>query len=300
MGTLIQPEKWSARDGSESSRPGGRRPAVRPDVWILLAAVMAPLIAAVALIPGRGHLDSADSALILVVVIVAVASTGRRLAAAVAALVSAMAFDFVLTRPYYSFRISHRSDLITELLLLVVGLAVGELAARGRRHRHAAGEGRQQLALLHTVTELAATGQEPELVVASAARELRELLGLRDCRFTSGEPGRTTARVTPNGDVTVGNETWSTEDIGLPTRSVDLPVRSGGWLLGHFLLTPTPGKPVSHERLLVAVTIADQVGAALAADDSGNGSPGTGGPGGPGGPGGTARAETGQLVDPRR
>jgi len=296
---VIQPEKWSAGDSSEPGPPDGRRrPGPSPDLWILLAAVVAPLVAAVALIPGRGHLDSADSALILVVVIVAVASTGRRAAAAIAALVSALAFDFFLTRPFYSFRISSHSDLITELLLLVVGLAVGELAARGRRHRDAAGEGRQQLALLHSVTELAATGKEPELVVASAARELRELLGLRDCRFTSREPDGTTARVTPSGDVTVGNEVWSTEDIGLPTRSVDLPVRSGGWLLGHFLLTPTPGRPVTHERLLVAVTIADQVGAALAADDSGPAGPagpvGTGGPGGPGDP------RTHQLADPRR
>ena len=67
-------------------------------------------------------------------------------------------------------------------------------------------------------------------------------------------------------------QTWSTGDLGLPTQSVDLPVRSGGWLLGHFLLTPTPGKPVSPDRLLVAVTIADQVGAALAADESPDGS----------------------------
>ncbi len=43
-------------------------------------------------------------------------------------------------------------------------------------------------------------------------------------------------------------------------------MRSGGWLLGHFVLTPTPGTPVPHQQLLVAVAIADQVGAALAAD----------------------------------
>ena len=49
-------------------------------------------------------------------------------------------------------------------------------------------------------------------------------------------------------------------------------MRSGGWLLGHFLLTPTPGQPVSPDRLLVAVAIADQVGVALAADESPDGS----------------------------
>jgi hypothetical protein len=234
----------------------------------MVAAVVAPLAAAVALIPGRGHLDSGDNALILVVVIVAVASTGRRLAAAVAALVSALSFDFFLTRPYGSFRITRRADLITELLLLVVGLAVGELAARGRHHRQVAGEGRQQLAQLHSVTELAASGQDTGLVVAAATRELSTLLGLRDCRFSGHDPGGLTARITPSGDVTVGSELWSTDDLGLPTRQVDLPVRSGGWRLGHFVLTPTPGRPVSHDSLLVAVALADQVGAALAAEDA--------------------------------
>jgi hypothetical protein len=85
-----------------------------------------------------------------------------------------------------------------------------------------------------------------------------------------------TAQLTPNGEVRVGLETWSTSDLGLPTRNIDLPVRSGGWLLGHFLLTPTPGKPVSNDRLLVAVAIADQVGAALVADGGPSGVSGGG------------------------
>ena len=81
--------------------------------------------------------------------------------------------------------------------------------------------------------------------------------------------------------MTVGNELWSTEDLGLPTRQVDLPVRSGGWLLGHFILTPAPGRPVSHDSLLVAVALADQVGAALAAEDAAAVPPDGGPDGGP-------------------
>lgn len=137
----------------------------------------------------------------------------------------------------------------------------------------------QRVEQLHAVTELTASGQDPALVVASAGSVLRELLTLRECRFTRGDPGDATARVTPAGDVVVGHETWSTEALGLPTRSVDLPVRSSGWLLGHFLLTPTPGAPVSGEELRVAVAIADQVGAALAAEEA---RPTTGGPDAPG------------------
>jgi hypothetical protein len=253
----------SGPKGSEQTQPS----AFRPDTWIPLAAVFAPIAAGAALIPWRSRPDTADSAMVLVVVIVAVASTGRRAAAAIAAVVSALSFDFFLTRPYGSFRIAHHADVVTEILLLVVGLAVGELAARGRHHRHAAGQSRRQVELLHAVTELAATGQDSSLVVSVAAAQLRELLFLRDCRFTTGREAEGPARVTPGGEVTVGTEHWPTAELGLPTRNVDLPVRSGGWLLGHFLLGPTTGKPVSAERLMVAVAIADQVGAVLAAED---------------------------------
>src|ERR1700722_8212363 len=217
MGTVTKPARW--HQSPTEAAPGAgpeRRPFVTTDRWIMLAAIVAPIAVAAALIPWRTQLDSGDTALFLVVVIVAVASTGRRLAAATAALVSALSFDFFLTRPYQSFRIAGHTDLITEILLLVVGLAVGELAARGRRHRDAAWQSRHQLAILHSVTELAATGQDPQVVVATASSQLIELLFLRDCRFTAHGDDRAVARVTPDGLVTVGQETWSTGDLGLP------------------------------------------------------------------------------------
>ena len=130
-------EEW------HSEPPARIRGAVGSDRLLFVAAVAAPVLTSLVLIPWRGRLDTADSALFLVVVIVAVASTGRRMAALVAAITAALAFDYFLTRPYYSFRISGHQDLITEVLLLVVGVAVGELAARGRNHRRDAVEGRR-------------------------------------------------------------------------------------------------------------------------------------------------------------
>jgi len=249
---------------------GTWRPSAHPDTWIMVAAVAAPVATALVLTPWRGRLDTADNALFLVVAIVAVASTGRRIAALVSALVAALSFDFFLTRPYNSFRITRHQDLITELLLLVVGLSVGELAARGRNHRQEATENRETVALLHSVTELVATGQEARQVVTAALGELQQLLFLRDCYFTRRDPGNLAARITPQGNLTVGGESWSTEDLGLPTSRVDLPVRGNGWLLGHFVLTPTRGEPVNGQRLLAAVAIADQVGAVLVAEDNGS------------------------------
>jgi hypothetical protein len=58
------------------------------------------------------------------------------------------------------------------------------------------------------------------------------------------------------------------DDLGLPTSRVDLPVRAQGWLLGHFVLTPTPGRRVESERVVTAVAIADLVGGVILADES--------------------------------
>jgi len=253
-------------DQSSANRPtappNGHAEAIR-ERWIMAAAIVAPVAAALLLIPWREHLDTADNALILVVVIVAVASTGRRLAAALSALASALAFDFFLTRPYYSLRITRTSDLITEVLLLVVGLAVGELAARGRGHRRAAIQGRDQVALLHSVTEMAATGRGPMEIANAASRELEQLLSLIQCRFTTRSDTGVTAQMQPDGRVLVGDILWATSDLGLPTHGVDLPVRGHGQVVGHFIATPIVGVPIPHESLLVAVAIADQVGSAM-------------------------------------
>jgi hypothetical protein len=113
---------------------------------------------------------------------------------------------------------------------------------------------------------LAASGQDPHVLISAASEELTHLLFLRECEFVRHSLENVSARVAPGGEVTVGREAWPTHDLGLPTHGVDLPVRGGGWLLGHFMLTPTVGKSISHERLLVAVAIADQVGAAIAVD----------------------------------
>ncbi len=230
-------------------------------VW--LVPVLAPIAAALLLIPGRGHLDSADDALVLVVVTVAVASMGNRAAAALCALVSAVSFDFFLTVPYQSFRISGSRDLTTEILFLVVGLLVGELAVRGQQHRRAAVEGRHEIGRMHDLAERIAGGEEPDFVLMAVATELRELLSLQDCRFVWDPPSEKGARIDPDGSVHLNPLQWPTASAGLPTRQVELPVRGAGRNLGTFILTPTPAVPISQERCVVAVALADQLGTML-------------------------------------
>jgi K+-sensing histidine kinase KdpD len=238
------------------------RTVARPWVRRLLPVAL-PIAVAALLIPSRGHLDTADDALVLVVVTVAMASQGRRWAALLSALVAAVSFDFFLTAPYFSFRISGNRDLTTELLFVAVGLLVGELAARGQRHRMAAAEGRQELDRIHQMAERIAGGEEPNFVLMAVAAELRELLSLQDCRFVWEPPSERGARINPDGSVRLNPVTWPTASAGLPTRQVELAVRGGGRVVGTFILTPTPALPISQERCVVAVALADQLGSIL-------------------------------------
>ena len=236
--------------------------------WIWFAAVIVPIAVALLLVPSRGHLGPADDALVLVVVTVAIASWGNRGAAALAALVAAASFDFLLTRPYGSFRISRPDDITTEVLFVAVGLLVGELAARGRQHQRAAARGHLEISRLHDLGQRIAGGEEPEFVLMAVANELRELLNLQDCRFVREQPSGKGAWIDHDGTVRLNPLRWPTATAGLPTRQVELPVHGGGRILGTFLLTPTPVAPISHEQCLVAVALVDQLGAALAHEAS--------------------------------
>jgi PAS domain S-box-containing protein len=91
---------------------------------LLAMGLVAPLVAALILLPLRNSLTSA--ALLMVLVVVGVASTGDRLAGFLAALSAGLWFDFILTPKHAT-----AADVQTTLVLLLVGVAVTEIAHRG-------------------------------------------------------------------------------------------------------------------------------------------------------------------------
>ena len=96
------------------------------------------------------------------------------------------------------------------------------------------------------------------------AAELRELLSLQDCRFVREQPSGKGAWIAADGTVRLNPLRWPAGSVGLPTQQVELPVRGGGRVLGTFILTPTPATPISQEQCVVAVALADQLGASMA------------------------------------
>ncbi|HEY7051394.1 MAG TPA: DUF4118 domain-containing protein, partial [Mycobacterium sp.] len=99
----------------------------------MLAALVAPLAVCAMLLPWRTSISNTNVALVLVVVVVAVSVAGSRVAGALTAFFAAVWFDFFFTGPYQRFSISKSADVVTAVLLLIVGLAVSQVAARARR-----------------------------------------------------------------------------------------------------------------------------------------------------------------------
>ncbi|MGP8162205.1 MAG: DUF4118 domain-containing protein [Acidimicrobiales bacterium] len=234
---------------------------LRHTEWLVrLAALAVPAAVAAALVPVRVSFPGVEAALVMVVVIVAVAAWGDRLAGALAAISAGIWFDFFLTRPYERFAISHRQDIETTALLFAVGLAVTELTARGRHHRAVAAEESTFVTALHDVARMMAEGDDPEVIVTQVEGVLATLLELRNCHYSPGPPTGDAAVISQDGEVLLAGFSWNT----LPGSQVELPVEYQGQIYGRFVLVPNPGVAVPLERRFVAAALANEVGAVLA------------------------------------
>jgi K+-sensing histidine kinase KdpD len=228
---------------------------------------IAPVVVAAVLVVVRDHVLNANLALVLMAVVVLIALAGGRAAGALAALTATLSFDFFLTRPYLTLRMTSQDDIETAGILLVVGVVVGQYAARARRSRAAMEAGRSEIRRIHRLAERVAQGAAADEVILAGQTEIADLLNLRACRFErppygplpqlqrSGFVDRSGSAVTV---VRVGKEGFE-----LPAEGVELAVLSRGRPVGRYVLEPTPGVGASLEQRVVAVALADQVGAAV-------------------------------------
>jgi K+-sensing histidine kinase KdpD len=238
---------------------------VMRDRAALVAAVLGPLVGCALLALFRDRLPNTDAALLLVLVVVAVAANGNRPAGYVAALSSAVWFDFFLTQPYLRFTIDRRADLRTTALLLLVGVAVTEIAVWGRNQQALASRQAGYLAGMREATETVSTGGSGTKLVQDVSHELVRILGLTDCRFEYGTAGvGQPARLRRDGEVEWKREVWDVPHRGLPVDvDIELLVESAGRLKGRYLMRAALERHPTLSQRLVAVTLAGQVGAGL-------------------------------------
>ena len=241
--------------------PGG----LTRDRLAVLAALAAPLAVCAVMALVRDSFANTDAALVLVLVVVAVAANGNRLAGVLAAVSAAVWFDFFLTRPYGHFTITRRSDIETTVLLLAVGILVTELAVWGRRKAALASGHAGYLSGIRAATEAASRGGSASMIVSDVADQLTQLLGLSSCQFEYGVAGvGRPARLRQDGEVEWHREPWNVEERGLPHDvDIELIVESGGRLMGRYLMRAPANSHPSQTQRFVAVTLAAQVGGVL-------------------------------------
>jgi hypothetical protein len=228
-----------------------------------VAAVLGPIAVAASLVSVRGELDATNVALALVLVVVAVAAVGGRGPAVAAAVTSAASFEFFFTKPYLSLRIHSGDDVATTLILMAIGLLVGQIVTWARRQRAAAARGSDELARLRRVAQRASRGGSVEVLERVVVEELQGLLSLHECRLESHPPADLPV-LERSGSVTGERVRHLAGDhFALPTPAVDLPVVGDGRVLTHLVLEGDPAVGVSIEERLVAIALADQLGAAL-------------------------------------
>jgi len=234
---------------------------------LIAAAAAAPLLCCALLAAFRESFTTATGALVLVLVVVAAAATGDRLAGLVAALSSGVWLEFFLTQPYGRFTITDRNDIELTVLLVLVGVAVTEIALWGRRQEARASRRAGYLdGVLGTSKIIAVREASTDDLIDHVAHQIVLILDIDECRFVRGAgPGPEEPSLDHDGYVTRRGSRVNVERDGLPTdEQIGLVVGQGGVVYGQFVLTAATrvARP-SVEQLRVAVLLADQAGTAL-------------------------------------
>ena len=232
-----------------------------PRIFAAGGAIVAVVVGGL-LAPLRDWLGAANVALVLALVVVGAGVLGGRVAGGVTSIAAALSFDYFQTQPYYSLRIDDREDLIAAVLLLVMGVAVGQLGVLRYGSRHELEVHARGAAHLEDVAAVVAAGANLDEAWPVVRRALLDQLDLAGARF---EPAPFHDQYTPlgrDGQIAATALTYEHGGFALPAAGVVVPVVAGGRQLGRLLLLPQPHRGTSRAQRRVAVALADQLAVA--------------------------------------
>ena len=238
------------------------------DTEVAVAAAIAPLFTfavAAALVGVRGEVRPEITAVALAVTVALGARFGGRGGGVGSALMAAVSFDFMHTRPYLSLKIANSDDLLLTILLLVVGLIVGGLAGTAAEDRRRARARNTPLHLTRVLSQ--ARDAEPDDIQLAVKAELLGLLGLRDCWFT---PDSVSLPVLGSrGELDVPIKRFARGGFELPDEGVAVLVAAYGHRFGYLVCQTTRGVGVSAEARDTAAALGEVLGLAMSVPPSG-------------------------------
>ena len=226
--------------------------AIGPIAAILVAGVASGV---------RSQVGSTNVALVLTCVVVAASMAGRA-PGVVTALTAALSYNFFHTAPYKSLRINDAKDVVTVLLLVVIGLITSEISTRRRQLKTSSTRHVEGQRMLEVTAAMVAADKPLVEVWRTVRSQIVHDLRIADCRF---EVGRSSAvhMLKRSGSLSAPDMRLSSEGFELPAGGVAVPVIFGSAELGQIVLIAKPGSGTSLEERRIAVALADHLAIAL-------------------------------------
>jgi K+-sensing histidine kinase KdpD len=259
---MVTPDR-PRRERDEVVQPGERsRLPISRRVGSYILAVALPTASAAAMIPIRADHGLA-AVVILVMPVLIVAVLGATGPAVIAAVTASLAYDLLLTAPYYHVKMDEFDEIVAAISLGTVGLVVGVLTSR--LVRLAARDAARRTEITHLVefARVASTAATEHELVDAACRHIAGVLALRQCRWSPGYHGDVGPVLLPNGNI-MGFVLSLNPDRAMLPSSLELPASVGATELGRFILTSEPDHISSREERLTAASIAALFASALA------------------------------------
>lgn len=216
----------------------------------------------------RGDVDHAVIVLVLAAVVSLGGALGGWRAGVAGAVAAAVSFNFFHVPPYLSLRMHDADDVLTTIVLLVVGAIAGVTSSISHRRKDQATASHDELTAVERVADLVAIGTDPADIETSVRAELLTLLGLTACSIETHVP-EGIPTLGRGGALSTDVKVYHDGGFELPAGGVAIPVLEAGRVAGHpvgyLLCTPAPGVAVSVARRRTAVTLADLLGLSYAA-----------------------------------
>ena len=119
-----------------------------------------------------------DASAVYLVAVVVVGSIGGTVPAVITAVASFLVYDLLFTEPRFSLAVTDTSELLNLVLVLIVALAIGRLAALGRERAAEADRRAVEATGLFAVSRLLATADSTEEVAGAIVERLAREAGL--------------------------------------------------------------------------------------------------------------------------